>query len=136
MRNLFLRFGSLLALIALALGALGSHALEELLEPERIETFEIGVRYHFYHAFATLFVALMLNFGKKPLLILSGWLFIIGVFLFSGSIYLLALQDVINSLPVSILGPLTPIGGVLFMAGWIVLFLSSFQQRRRAGKKE
>lgn len=128
MRKTFLRIGSLLALIAVALGAFASHGLREILPPEQLHTFEIGVRYQFYHALAILLVDTLIHFRKKPLLVWSGWLFTAGVVLFSGSLYLLALREEMN-LPVAWLGPVTPIGGALFIIGWGVLFASTFQTK-------
>jgi uncharacterized membrane protein YgdD (TMEM256/DUF423 family) len=126
MRKTFLRTGSILAFLAVGLGALGAHALKGILSPERLISFETGVRYHLIHALAILIVAALLHFGKKQSLVISGWLFFAGVILFSGSIYLLTLQDVL-AVNLSFLGPVTPIGGVLMMAGWVMLAVSSYQ---------
>ncbi len=127
MRKMFLRIGSIFALIGVALGALGAHALKGMLSPERLVSFETAVRYHLLHALAILAVALFIHFGKKRGLVTAGWLFTAGIVLFSGSIYLLALQDVLG-LNLAFLGPITPIGGVAFMAGWLFVFISSFQK--------
>lgn len=124
---MFLRIGSIFALLAVALGAMGAHALKGMLSPERLVSFETAVRYHFLHALAILAVALLIHFGKKRGLVAAGWLFTIGIVLFSGSIYLLALQDILG-LDLSFLGPVTPIGGVVFMAGWLFVFISTFQK--------
>lgn len=126
MRKTFLRAGSILAFLAVGLGALGSHALKGILSPERLVSFETGVRYHLVHALAVLIVATLLHFGKKQALTVSGWLFIGGVVLFSGSIYFLAMQEVFG-INLSFLGPITPVGGILLMAGWLMLGVSSFQ---------
>lgn len=134
MRKRFLRIGSLLALTAVALGAFASHGLKGMLSPEELHTFEIGVRYQFYHALGILLINLFIHFGKKPLLVWAGWLFTVGVVLFSGSLYLLALRESL-ALPVSWLGPVTPIGGMLFIGGWAALFLSSFATGRKAAPK-
>lgn len=127
MRKMFLRIGSIFALIGVALGALGAHALKGMLSPERLVSFETAVRYHLLHALAILAVALFIHFGKKRGLVTAGWLFTAGIVLFSGSIYLLALQDVLG-LNLAFLGPITPIGGVAFMAGWLFVFISTFQK--------
>ncbi len=134
MRKTFLRLGSILALLAVAFGAFGSHGLRALVEPERISTFEIGVRYQFYHALGILLVAAIIHFGKKSFLVYAGWLFAAGIGLFSGSLYLLSLQDIFP-VPTSILGPITPIGGTLFIAGWAFLFLSTYQDYQRSSRK-
>lgn len=135
MRKSFMRIGILMALIAVALGAMGSHLLEQHLSPDDLDTFETGVRYQFYHSFAILIVGLLFHFGKKTRLTYAGWLFFAGIILFSGSIYLLAIQDTL-SLKMSWLGPITPIGGLCFMAGWVFLFLSTYQQGERKKKAE
>lgn len=123
-----------MALLAVAFGAFGSHGLASIVAPERIDTFEIGVRYQFIHALGILLVAVLIYFGKKSNLIYAGWLFTGGIILFSGSLYLLTLQDIIP-LPVSVLGPMTPIGGTLFIVGWALIFLSTFQEYQRTSQK-
>lgn len=139
MRKTFLRIGSILAFAAVALGALGAHALKELLAPERLLSFETGVRYHILHALAILLVSALIHFGKKKGLVYAGWLFSAGIVLFSGSIYLLALQDILE-IDLSFLGPVTPIGGLLFLAGWVGLFVSTYQSslayHHNSGKNE
>lgn len=124
---MFLRIGSIFAFLAVALGALGAHSLKGVLSPDRLISFETGVRYHLIHALAIFAVALLIHFGKKKGLVMAAWLFTIGIVLFSGSIYLLALQD-ITGLDLSFLGPVTPIGGVAFLAGWVFVFVSTFQK--------
>ena len=130
MRKTFLRIGALVAMAAVILGAFGAHSLEEVIEPERLATYDIGVRYQFYHAFALIATGVLLYFGKKNFLQYAGWLFAAGIVLFSGSLYLLSLQDVID-IPTAILGPITPIGGLLFIAGWILFFLGTFPHHHR-----
>lgn len=130
MRKVFLRLGAFMAMAAVILGAFGSHGLEDAVEPERLAIYEIGVRYQFYHAFALLAIGVLLYFGKKNFLQYAGWLFTAGIMLFSGSLYLLSLQDIID-IPTAILGPVTPLGGLLFIAGWILFFLGTFQHHQR-----
>jgi len=100
-------------------GALGAHALEERLTPKLLQAWETGVRYQMYHALVLLAVALLQAKGMalKPSLIL----FAVGTLLFSGSIYLLAL----GIGPGRVLGPITPIGGVTLIAGWISLLVAA-----------
>ena len=135
MRKSFMRLGSILAAIAVILGAMASHMLKEHLSPEHIDTFETGVRYQFYHSFAILLVGILYHFGKKSRLNIAGWLFFSGIILFSGSLYILSIQETL-SLKMSWLGPVTPIGGTLFIAGWIFLFLSTYQHGERKKKPE
>jgi uncharacterized membrane protein YgdD (TMEM256/DUF423 family) len=115
----FLLLGSVLGFLGVSLGAFGAHVLKSRLSPEMLAVFETGVRYHMYHVFALLIVAAAIgHLGSSRLLVLAGWFFFGGVLLFSGSLYALALSGV------GILGAVTPIGGVLFLAGWgcLVLF--------------
>ena len=127
MKKTFLRIGSLLAFLVVILGAFGAHGLKALISAEQLNTFETGVRYQFYHAFAILVVGLSCYFRKTKLLHWSGWLFLVGTALFSGSIYLLSLQELIK-LPTSIIGPITPLGGTILIVGWALFFISTFQK--------
>jgi len=106
----------------------GAHSLEAVLSSEALDTYQVGVRYHFYHALGLLLVALLLHFGRKPLLLWSGWLFFAGILCFSGSLYLLSLREWLN-LSISWLGPVTPLGGFLLILGWFALLGSTFQDR-------
>lgn len=120
-----IRLFAALGALAVALGAFGAHGLKSLVAPEQLETFGTGVRYHFYHAFAIGISALLMTvpgFSKKNLgrAITCFW---VGILLFSGSLYLLSLRDV-HGLPVGILGPITPLGGLLFIVGWVFVILS------------
>jgi uncharacterized membrane protein YgdD (TMEM256/DUF423 family) len=100
--------GAVLGFIAVAAGAFGAHGLKGVLTPERFETFEVAVRYQMYHALAILLAGLL---GAPQ----AAWCFLAGVLIFSGSLYLLVLTDQ------RWLGAITPIGGLLFLAGWIAL---------------
>lgn len=121
-----LRLCALLGALAVGIGAFGAHGLKELVAPEQLETFGTGVRYHFYHVFAIgLAVALSAVPGvdhKRLRQAVYAWA--LGILLFSGSLYLLSLRNVIG-LPVSFLGPVTPIGGLFFIVGWILLLLAA-----------
>ena len=126
MRKRFLRLGAFLALISVALGAFASHGLQGKLTPEQIETFQTGVRYQFYHTFALLFLGLLFYRRKTRLMVIAGYLFLAGIICFSGSLYLLSAREWLN-LDVEWLGPVTPIGGVLFLLGWALFLLSTYQ---------
>lgn len=115
MSRLFLALGALAAGIGVALGAFGAHGLESRVTPERLQTFETGVRYHMYHALALLVVGwAAAQFPGWPLQA-AGYLFLAGLVLFSGSLYLLVLTDT------PWLGAVTPLGGVAFIVGWALL---------------
>lgn len=126
MRKTIFRAGALFGFFAVLFGAFGAHALKEHLTPEQLDSFHTGVRYQFYHAFALLFLAILMYKRKNKLIEYTGWLFIAGTILFSGSIYLLALRNIMG-FSANWLGPITPIGGSLLIVGWALLFVSSFK---------
>ena len=115
MERLFISLGAAAALIAVALGAFAAHGLKARLAPEMLAVFETGVRYQMYHALAL--VAAAWAFARWPggASAAAGWLFVAGMLLFSGSLYALALGAP------RWLGPVTPIGGLAFLAGWACL---------------
>ena len=110
--------GATLALLAVALGAFGAHALRERLEARALEIFETAVRYQMYHALALLGVAWLSTRLAGPLTGWAGWLMVAGTVVFSGSLYLLVLTGP------RWLGAITPIGGVLLIAGWLLVVLA------------
>jgi uncharacterized membrane protein YgdD (TMEM256/DUF423 family) len=118
-----LQLGAVFALLAVVFGAFGAHTLERIVSPGELETFEIGVRYQFYHAFALLIAGLLSIWRPHRFLRVAGWLFAIGILFFSGSLYLLAIDEALG-LSLRWLGPVTPIGGTLFILGWAYLFLA------------
>jgi uncharacterized membrane protein YgdD (TMEM256/DUF423 family) len=111
--------GSVTALIAVALGAFGAHALRVRLSPDSLAIFETGVRYQMYHALALLAVAYAVQRWGSALPSWAGGLFLAGIILFSGSLYALSLSGA------RVLGAVTPFGGVAFLAGWACLALSA-----------
>jgi len=104
-------------LLAVALGAFGAHGLKAIISPEMLEVYKTGVQYQFYHTFALLSVGILMNFNQSKALKWSATLFIIGMILFSGSLYLLAISGV------KALGIITPFGGITWIAAWILLFV-------------
>ncbi len=119
---LFFALGSILALLAVALGAFGAHGLQSRLTPDLLQTFETAVRYHMYHALALLAAGLAIaRWPGSGLGVAAGYLFILGIVLFSGSLYLLAWTGV------RWLGAITPLGGVAFIAGWACLALGAWR---------
>ncbi len=111
--------GSFSGLVSVAMGAFGAHALSEKLSPKMLAVFHTAAQYQMFHALALL--ALGIFAKNQPHISISapGWCFLIGTVFFSGSLYALALTDI------KILGAITPIGGVLFLAGWLTLALIS-----------
>jgi len=115
MDRTFLLIGALAGFLGVAFGAFGAHALRARLSPQSLEVFETGVHYQMYHAFAVLVVAIALARIDGWILRSAGWLFTIGIVLFSGSLYAIALTGVRT------FGAITPIGGVAFLVGWGLL---------------
>ncbi len=125
MNNKLISIAALLAFLAVALGAFGAHTLNELLTTEKLNSFETGVRHQFYHSLALLIIGL--NANKLNATALIGKFMLIGIVLFSFSIYLLTLQELIG-INLSLLGPITPIGGLLLMISWLILFLKNYKK--------
>lgn len=107
-------------LLSVALGAFGAHGLEGKIEPKYMEIWKTGVTYQMFHAAGLLVIGILL--GKVPvnsLLSLSGWLMFIGIVLFSGSLYVLSVTRI------SVLGAITPFGGISFLAAWVLLVIAA-----------
>ncbi len=119
MKTLTLVIGAVYGLMSVILGAFGAHAFRKILSPERLESFETGVRYQMYAAFFLLFVGWILKFETGSEKWIS-WLMIFGTLLFSVSIYFLSFQEHWG-VKLSFLGPITPIGGVMMMVSWVML---------------
>jgi uncharacterized membrane protein YgdD (TMEM256/DUF423 family) len=118
--KLFIILGAINAFLAVALGAFGAHGLEGKLEPKYLETWKTGVTYQMFHATGLLIIAVLLgNLPASSLLSWSGWLMFIGIIFFSGSLYVLSVTQI------SILGAVTPLGGVAFLAAWILLIVAA-----------
>jgi len=120
--RLTLTMAALLGALAVALGAFAAHGLQGQLTERLLQVFQIGVQYQFYHVFALLFTGLMQQRRNSAGLKLASVLFLLGILVFSGSLYVLALSGV------HWLGAITPLGGSAFIAGWLVLACSIFIQ--------
>jgi len=122
------KLGALFAFLAIMLGAFGAHGLKAVLNEGQLATFETGVRYQFYHAVALFIIGfLMMQVHGQIWLERAGYFFLVGIILFSGSLYLLACRDI---LPVpNWIGPITPLGGLCFMIGWALVFVSQLGKR-------
>ncbi|MEM1112579.1 MAG: DUF423 domain-containing protein [Pseudomonadota bacterium] len=122
MAKLFLTLGAISSMLAVAFGAFGAHALKARLDEYALGVYETAVQYHFYHSLALLAVGLLaLQVPQSGLLKSSGWLFLAGVFIFSGSLYVLALSGM------RWLGAITPLGGLAFIAAWACLALAAWK---------
>ncbi|AIE61609.1 DUF423 domain-containing protein [Bacillus methanolicus] len=118
--KLFIILGAINAFLSVALGAFGAHGLEGKIEPKYMEIWKTGVTYQMFHAAGLLVIGILL--GKVPvnsLLSLSGWLMFIGIVLFSGSLYVLSVTRI------SVLGAITPFGGISFLAAWVLLVIAA-----------
>ena len=115
MTRTFFALGTALAFLAVAAGAFGAHGLRSRLSPDLLAAFETGARYHMYHALGLLAVAWAATQWPGGAVRAAGWLFVAGIVVFSGSLYLLALSGV------RWLGVITPLGGAAFLAGWAAL---------------
>jgi len=122
MERLFFIIGSLSAFLAVAAGAFGAHGLKARLSAEMLNTFEIAVRYHFYHALALFVTAWACSRWPGSTTTAAGWLFVSGTLIFSGSLYTLALTGM------RWLGAITPIGGLAFLSGWLCLAWAAWQK--------
>jgi len=122
MRKRFLTYGAAMAGLAVIIGAFGSHGLKDtLLESGTTETFKTGVLYHMFHCVALLIVGLLSQKDQKnSLLQWAGYCFLVGILFFSGSLYLLSVFQL------NFLGPVTPIGGLFFIAGWTLTIIYAY----------
>ena len=116
MAKLFLALGSINALLVVLIGAFGAHALKARLTVENMAVFQTGVQYHFYHAVGLILLGLIaLQIPITPYLRWSGWLMLVGIVLFSGSLYALSITNI------RWLGMITPLGGTAFIIAWLLL---------------
>ena len=113
--------GALFGMLAVIFGAFGAHALKKILSTEQLHSFEVGVKYQMYHAI----VLLALGLSASNVISATYWCFTIGIILFSFSIYGLILSDA-KGKKLRFLGPVTPIGGLLLVVGWLLLLVKAF----------
>ncbi|HEX5749373.1 MAG TPA: DUF423 domain-containing protein [Archangium sp.] len=118
----WLILGAASAFLSVAAGAFGAHALRARLTPDLLTLFETGARYHMYHSLGLIAIGLLMQVRPSPLLNGAGWAMTVGILLFSGSLYALALSGV------RALGAITPLGGLGFLAGWLLLALAAWRQ--------
>ena len=120
MHKIFFQTAALLGALSVALGAFGAHALKKVVDANALATFETGVRYQFYHVFALLALALAYQYLHPALATWAGRLFIAGIVLFSGSLYLLTFAGA----KYKFIGAITPFGGLCFIGGWVLLMVA------------
>lgn len=119
--------GTLFGLLGVVLGAFGAHGLEGKISDASLDNYKTAVSYQFYHTFAILYLATFSR-ARNGLINFSFLSFTVGILLFSGSLYLLSTRE-ITQLSISILGPITPIGGLCFILGWISLFIATIRHK-------
>lgn len=120
--------GAILGAVAVVLGALGAHALKNILTIEQLSGFETGVKYQMYHAILLLILSIIIKQNSSKYLLTAVNLIFLGVILFSGSIYLLTVKNSIGIEFLKFAGPITPVGGILMVAGWGLLILEGLKK--------
>ncbi len=123
MQNKFIVSAAFLGALTVALGAFGAHALKQLVSEQALTTYETAVRYQFYHVFALAITGILYTNNPNKLIRNAGVFFMIGITLFSGSLYTLTYIAYSGNSSLSWVGPITPIGGLFLILGWIQLGL-------------
>lgn len=123
MKELVLTFGGVYGTLAVIFGAFGAHALKKILHENQLKSFETGVKYQMYHAFLLIITGISFPFLEISQVIM-GWCLILGIFLFSFSIYGLTLSSA-KGRKLKFLGPVTPLGGLLLVVGWILFTINA-----------
>ncbi|HRI26434.1 MAG TPA: DUF423 domain-containing protein [Chitinophagales bacterium] len=124
MQKQFLLAGAIFGAVAVVLGAFGAHGLKAKITPDQLQVFETGVKYLFYHAIALLATGFLYQKLPHTTTLYAGYAFIGGIVLFSGSLFLLSNKDWLGIAGWRWLGPITPLGGVMFITGWLMLAYS------------
>jgi len=120
--KVFVLLGSINAFLGVALGAFGAHGLKSKVSPEMLVVWQTGVQYHLVHALALLLIGILCHLMPDPALARNaGWAILIGILLFSGSLYVMVLSGA------RALGIITPLGGVAFLVGWLLLTLAAWK---------
>ncbi|KWW20969.1 MULTISPECIES: DUF423 domain-containing protein [Bacillaceae] len=119
--KLFIILGAINGFIAVALGAFGAHGLEGKIPDKYLETWQTAVQYQMFHAVGLLVIGLLAGKISSPLVNWSGWLMLIGIILFSGSLFVLSVTQI------KVLGAITPLGGVSFLAAWVLMVIAAYK---------
>ncbi len=121
--KIFVLLGSLNMLLGVALGAFGAHGLKSRVAPDMLVVWQTGVQYHLAHALGLLLIGILCQMMPDPALVRNaGWAILVGIILFSGSLYVMVLSGV------RVLGIITPFGGVAFLIGWLLLIIAAWKQ--------
>ena len=124
MHKLFLIVGTILASLAVALGAFGAHGLKKLVDAQTVANYQTGVQYQMYHALGLILLAIIAERYPGSLMNYAGFFFIGGIVFFSGSLYLLSSFKAMNKAVPAFIYPITPLGGLLFILGWVMLLVA------------
>ncbi|MFJ8070542.1 DUF423 domain-containing protein [Peribacillus sp. NPDC096447] len=119
--KLFIILGALNGFIAVALGAFGAHGLEGKIPDKYLETWQTAVQYQMFHAVGLLVLGLLAGKISSPMINWSGWLMLIGIILFSGSLFVLSVTQI------KVLGAITPLGGVSFLVAWVLMIVAAYK---------
>ena len=132
MHKRFVSAGALLGAIAVALGAFGAHGLKKIVPAETVQTFQTGVQYQMYHALALLLTGLLYEKCYQKFARIAGISFVIGIILFSGSLFLLTAGKAMETSSLDKTGIITPFGGLAFIVGWVFLLLAAMKKSERS----
>lgn len=132
----FLKTATLFGALSVALGAFAAHSLKQQISEYAVSIFETGVRYQFYHVFALLASGILYKEFQNKFIKSSGTLFIAGIILFSGSLYVLAFIKGAVMPGYNWVGAITPFGGLCFIAGWVCLFVGIFREQSAIGNEQ
>ena len=129
-RRKYLILAAIFGMVAVILGAFGAHGLTGKIPDASLESYRTGVSYQMYHTFAILIAAILYQLWQNKLLLTAAFLFTFGIFLFSGSIYMLSTGALWMGSKPSFLGPVTPLGGLCFIAGWACLLAGILKSKQ------
>ena len=129
MHRRYIAIGAVLAAIAVALGAFGAHGLKKIVPAETVQTFQTGVQYQMYHSLALILAGVLYERFHHKFVKIAGMLFLFGIILFSGSLYLLTFFNATETVGMEKFGLITPFGGIAFIAGWLFLFISAVKSK-------
>lgn len=127
-QKLFLIVGALLAGLAVALGAFGAHGLKKIADADTLAIYQTGVQYQMYHALALIAVGILAERLTGAPINWAGFLFMAGIVCFSGSLYLISSLKTMNKAVPTLVGIITPVGGLLFILGWVMLVFALFRK--------
>lgn len=123
MHKIYLKIAVFLGALSVAMGAFAAHGLKKIVAEKSVAVFQTGVQYQMYHVFALLATGILYQFFQNKFITNAGKFFILGIILFSGSLYVLTFSEVLHSTAFSWIVFVTPLGGVTFIIGWLLLFL-------------